>query len=133
MLIFVSGGEDMNERLKEIRLFNELSQSEFGKRIGIESRAHISSLESGKRNITDRIVTDVCREFNVNEKWLRTGNGDMFTNLPEEDVYFKYATQLSNDPLFVSATIAYGKASPEFRKHLLNFFRDIYNNMDEQN
>ena len=50
-----------------------MSQEEFGKRIGIESRGHISSLESGTRSITDRIVKDVCREFNINEEWLRAG------------------------------------------------------------
>ena len=66
----------MNERLKQIRLEHKMSQEEFGRKIGIESRAHISALENGGRNITDRIVNDVCREFNVNENWLRTGEGD---------------------------------------------------------
>ena len=50
-----------------------MSQEEFGKKIGIESRSHISSLEKGNRNITDRIVNDVCREFNVREDWFRNG------------------------------------------------------------
>lgn len=66
----------MNKRLKQIRLEHKMSQEEFGRKIGIESRAHISALENGSRNITDRIVNDVCREFNVNEDWLRTGNGE---------------------------------------------------------
>lgn len=63
----------MNDRLKQIRLDNKMSQEEFGKKIGIESRSHISALEKGNRNITDRIVNDVCREFNVREEWLRDG------------------------------------------------------------
>lgn len=67
----------MNERLKQIRLENKMSQEEFGKKIGIESRSHISALEKGNRNITDRIVNDVCREFNINEDWLRYGKGIM--------------------------------------------------------
>lgn len=66
----------MNERFKKVRLMAGLSQEEFGKKIGIESRGHISALESGNKNITDRIVNDVCREFNVNEEWIRTGNGE---------------------------------------------------------
>lgn len=66
----------LNERFKKVRLMAGLSQEEFGKKIGIESRGHISALESGNKNITDRIVNDVCREFNVNEEWLRTGNGE---------------------------------------------------------
>lgn len=68
----------MNERLKELRLILGLSQEEFGLKIGIKSRAHISSLENGTRNITDRIVGDICSSYNVHEEWLRNGNGEMF-------------------------------------------------------
>lgn len=80
----------MNERLKAIRLHEDidLSQSEFGSRIGIQSRAHISALESGTRKITDRIISDVCREFNVNETWLRTGKGPMFNSSPDANFAF---------------------------------------------
>lgn len=74
----------MEERLKLIRTNAGLSQEEFGNRIGIKSRAHVSSLESGKRTITDRIVSDVCREFNVNELWLRTGQGEMFRTADDD-------------------------------------------------
>lgn len=80
----------MNERLRSIRLHFKLSQEEFGSRIGIESRAHISMLEKGKRTITERIINDVCREFSVNEAWLRTGEGgedNMFTKVSEDDRY----------------------------------------------
>lgn len=72
----------MNNRLKAIRLTLNLSQEEFGSNIGIKSRAHISSLENGTRNITDRIIIDVCREYNISEKWLRTGEGEMFSSTP---------------------------------------------------
>lgn len=84
----------MNERLKQLRLTLNLSQEEFGKKIGIESKAHISSLEKGKRNITDRIIKDICREFNVNEPWLRYGNGTMFEELTESQKLMKYTALL---------------------------------------
>lgn len=71
----------MNDRLKDVRMFYELSQEEFGNKIGIRSRAHISSLEGGTRNITERIVSDVCREFGISEQWFRTGEGEMFPSL----------------------------------------------------
>lgn len=75
----------MNTRLKLIRTAKHMSQEEFGKRIGIESRAHISALENGNRTITDRIIKDVCREFDVNEDWLRTGSGEMFVPLTRDE------------------------------------------------
>lgn len=80
----------MNERFKKVRQKYDLSQEAFAKRIGIGSRAHISALENGSRTITDRIIRDVCREFNVNEVWLRTGEGgdvNMFTKVSEDDRY----------------------------------------------
>ena len=78
----------MNNRLRKIRKERHLSQEEFGKKIGIESRAHISALENGNRTITDRIIKDVCREFSVNEEWLRTGNGDMYKAPNDEVKYY---------------------------------------------
>ncbi len=76
----------MNSRMKQIRLYFNLSQVEFGKKIGIESRSHISGLENGSRNITDRIINDICREFNVREEWLRNGIGDMFEKMTKEEM-----------------------------------------------
>lgn len=74
-----------------------MSQKEFGKKIGIESRAHISSLESGNRNITDRIINDICREFNVSEDWLRYGKGDMYEQLSNQEKLMKYTAFLLKD------------------------------------
>ena len=67
----------MNERLKIIRLKLKLTQDDFAKKIGIKQAA-ISAIEKGIRNVTDRIINDICREFNVNEEWLRNGTGEMF-------------------------------------------------------
>lgn len=68
----------MNERIKELREILKLSQESFGEKIGITSRGHISSVERKQRNVTTRIINDICREFNVNEEWLRFGTGEMF-------------------------------------------------------
>ena len=73
----------MHKRLKQLRIALDLSQSEFGTRIGLRSRGHISALESGMRNISDRIVSDICRVYNINEEWLRTGRGEMFVQVPD--------------------------------------------------
>lgn len=70
----------MNERLKLIRKHFNLSQKEFGEKICL-AQDHISSLEKGRRNITDRTIRDICSTFNVNETWFRNGTGDMFIDL----------------------------------------------------
>ena len=67
----------MNERIKQLRKALNLSQEQLGKRINV-SKPTISLLEKGSRNATERIIGDICREFNINKQWLRTGKGEMF-------------------------------------------------------
>lgn len=72
----------MNERLKSVRKALKLSQDAFAEKLGMKGSA-ISMLESGNRNITEQVVKSICREFNVDYLWLTTGEGEMFTDLPE--------------------------------------------------
>ena len=67
----------MNERLKQIREHFDLSQEEFGSRIGI-TKSSVSLLERGKNNPSDQTIMLVCREFNIDYGWLTTGQGEMF-------------------------------------------------------
>lgn len=69
----------MNERVKKIRLSENLNQSEFADKINI-SRSHLSLIENGVRSVTDRVISDICREFNINENWLRSGEGEMIAH-----------------------------------------------------
>lgn len=68
----------MNERIKQIRSAAKLTQADFAERIGL-SRNYIAQVEMGIRDLSDRAIRDICREFNINEEWLRTGDGDMKT------------------------------------------------------
>ena len=53
------------------------SIGEFADKIGL-SRNFIAQLETGSKAPSDRTILDICKEFSVNETWLRTGAGDMF-------------------------------------------------------
>lgn len=66
----------MKSRLKELRNSLKLSQEKFGAKINL-SQDHISSLENGRRNITNRTIQDICNRFNINEEWLKNGIGEM--------------------------------------------------------
>jgi len=70
----------MNERIKELRLLLGLNQSEFGARIGLRQTS-IANYEKGLRQPLDTVVTSICREFGVNEEWLRTGEGPQFVEI----------------------------------------------------
>ncbi len=66
----------MVRRIIAIRKERGLSQEQFAKKIGL-SRSFINQVETGKRNISDRTISDICETFNVSETWLRTGEGEM--------------------------------------------------------
>ena len=68
----------MKNRIKQIRESQTppLTQEQFGKRVGL-SRNFVWMLERGEREASDRTIRDICKEFRVNETWLRTGAGEM--------------------------------------------------------
>lgn len=67
----------MNHRIKSLRKQLGLNQSEFAARIGVSQTA-VAAWEAGTRNPMDAIIQSICREFGVSERWLRSGEGEMF-------------------------------------------------------
>ena len=61
-----------------------MTQEEFGSKIGIKKNS-LSQIESGKNSLTQQNIVAICKVFNVNESWLRTGEGEMFIELSEDD------------------------------------------------
>ena len=74
----------MDERIKAIRKALGLTQQEFADRLGIQ-RSTIAQYETGRNNPIDAVVSLICREYNVDEVWLRTGIGEMFRPRTRED------------------------------------------------
>jgi transcriptional regulator with XRE-family HTH domain len=70
--------DDMRSRIKSLREELGLSQVDFAKRLGVTS-AHISQIEKGKNNLSDALLKLICKEYYVNEEWLRDGSGLCFT------------------------------------------------------
>lgn len=82
----------IGKRIKEIRKFFDLTQFEFGDKIGLKPTA-IGQMENGTRNVTERTIILLCERYNINENWLRTGEGEMFLGIsPENEV----ASAISN-------------------------------------
>lgn len=73
----------MNERIKKLRKSLGLTQLEFGEQVGVKANT-IGNYEIGLRTPSDAVIRAVCREFNVNEDWLRTGEGEMFNPQDEK-------------------------------------------------
>lgn len=76
--------EAIGERVRCVRKREGLTMEKFGARIGI-SNPSVSTIESGKSNPSNQTIIAICREFGVNESWLRTGAGEMFPPRDEMD------------------------------------------------
>ena len=86
----------MNERIKILRKKLQLTQQEFADKLKI-SRGNIGAYEVGKNAPSDAVIALICKTFNVNETWLRSGEGEMFEELPEEDEVAAYVSDLLED------------------------------------
>ena len=67
----------MKNRILKISKDSKLNQEDFGLRLNL-TKNYISLIETGNRIPSDRTISDICREFNVNEDWLKNGTGDMY-------------------------------------------------------
>lgn len=114
------------ERVKELRKSINYTLDKFGGKLGVQKSA-ISKIEKGENNLTDQMLLSICREFNVSEEWLRTGNGDMFADVLVEDEYFKAATQISKsgDKFAMQAIIEYWKLDDTSKKVLRDYIYKI--------
>lgn len=121
----------MHERLKILRKKLDLTQQAFATKLGLKQNT-IACYELNRTEPSNPVITLICHEFNVNEKWLRTGEGEMFLELPAEDEYFKAATSLSDDPLVVSALVGYYKLNPDERDIVMRYVSSIVHDMDKQ-
>ncbi|MGU8478435.1 helix-turn-helix domain-containing protein [Clostridium perfringens] len=83
----------MNERVKEVRKSLGLTQEQFGKKINM-GRSNLSLIESGKVNVSPRVINDICEKFQVNEYWLRFGKGEMFKVIDDNEQFNKTLADL---------------------------------------
>lgn len=105
----------MNERIRELRKALKLNQTDFGEKIGVK-QATIAGYENGSRQPIDAVITAICREFNVDETWLRTGEGEMFKKRTDNEILTEFAADLvfEADDSFKKAIItAFAKMDDE--------------------
>ena len=74
----------IKDRIKEVRKANKLSQTDFGKSLGV-SRDIIANLETGRVEPTELIKKSISNEFGVSLEWLETGEGEMMQNLSRDE------------------------------------------------
>lgn len=97
----------MKDRIKELRKNKKLTQAEFGKRIGVKGNT-ITTYENGSRVPSEAVIKSICRVFNVNEEWLRTGQGDPYIQLSRDEELAQFFGDVMKGE------------DPDFRRRLLS-------------
>lgn len=122
----------LKERLKALRKELRLTQQEFADRVGI-SRGNIGAYEVGKNAPSDAVISLICREFHVNEEWLRTGNGEMFVEETPDEEFMRMAKAVASGDTeadrMIRRTLMYFYEMDDLgRKTLMNFVKYISGN-----
>ncbi|MDR0629349.1 MAG: helix-turn-helix domain-containing protein [Treponema sp.] len=89
----------VNRRIKQVREALKLSQVQFSRVISLSS-GYLAGVEVEKRKANDRIIKLICSSFNVNETWLKTGEGEMFSLNPDEECTKLVSLYKELDPKF---------------------------------
>ena len=97
----------MNERIRAIREKSGLNQTDFGARLGVKQTT-IAGYENGTRTPIDAVLLTICREFHVNENWLRTGRGDPYIQLSRDEELAQFFGDVMKGE------------DPDFRRRLLS-------------
>lgn len=134
--------EDINKRFRHLREVCDKTQEEWASIIGI-ARTGISLIESGQRSVTEKHIKLLCAEpINgkmVNGEYLRTGEGNMFRELPEEDEVAAYVSELleddGNNPLYTiikEIMRTYSELTPKSQEVLCDFSEKLIKNLKEK-
>lgn len=120
----------MNKRIKELRNKLGMTLEEFGNALGF-SRSSMSNIETGYRNVTDRLIKAIVNTYNVNEIWLRTGEGEMFLETKESHLT-ELAKQYALDDMEIKIVEAFLELSPDKRAAIKEYASILAKNIAEK-
>jgi transcriptional regulator with XRE-family HTH domain len=108
----------LNERLKTIRKTLNLTQKSFAKSIFI-STSYYANIESGQRQVFEKIIDSVCKVYNTNKDWVLTGQGEIFNTKPP-DVRLQELIDI------------YKRLNPHFQEYIIEHIRNLEKIQDNE-
>lgn len=122
----------LNERLRKLRKFLDMTQQSFGAKINIKGNT-IAQWESGRNEPSDSSILLICREYSVNETWLRTGTGEMFVQETPDEEFMRIAKAVASgnsetDRAIRKILIDFYQMDNLGRKALISFIRFLNEN-----
>lgn len=124
----------MQERIRAIRKNAGLTQAEFAERIGVKANT-VTSYETGLRVPSDAVIVSICREFNISESWLRTGEGEMMEKADPDTELAKILGQIagSNDELIKAIIKSYWLLDDKDKAAIRKLVDGLVNEMNKKN
>ena len=126
------------DRVYELRKRLGLTLEKFGEPLGVTKTA-ISRIEKEERAITDQMIKSICLQYNVNEEWLRTGEGEPFKKLSPQEEVAEYVSALLEDgtenPLYeiiIEIMRTYTELSPKSQEVLRDFSKKLMDNIKKK-
>lgn len=114
---------NIGDRIKKVRISLDMTQTEFAKRIGSMQNT-ITRYETNNRNPSASVIALICREFNVNEEWLKTGAGEMFKAAPSSAL-----DALAEEYKLSAASYVmvekFVNLKPEAQEAIFNYLREV--------
>lgn len=124
--------DEIKIRIKKLRAKENMNQTDFAKKLNV-SQNMITRYENGLTIPPDRVISDICREFNVNEEWLRHGTGDMYRKMTKEEETLQHLEKLlknEKNQLRKDIIYAIAKLPPEAWDSIENFIYDLTKKKD---
>lgn len=123
----------MKERIKDLRNSLKLTQQKFADRLGLK-RQTIAAYEIGNIVPSDSTLLLICKEFNVNEEWLRYGTGEMFRIIPEEDETAAIVSNLLEEDnafydIIKGVMKTFDELDPDAQDTLISFSEKLLHNL----
>ncbi|TKI70146.1 XRE family transcriptional regulator [Lysinibacillus mangiferihumi] len=120
----------INERVNYLRKHEfDMTMEDFGQHIQMTKGA-ISYMEKGNRVVSERTIKIICAEFNVNEHWLRTGEGEIFI----QPATFSFDEQIKKSNLSeleIAIMRGYMELDSEVRKAIVQKIESIIQQRSE--
>lgn len=114
----------VNERIKKVRIDQDLSQQKFADKINLSAN-FINLIERGTRNASDRTLNDIAAKFSVNLEWLRTGKGDMYDEESEDVIITALKSEYNLDDIDIEIIRNYINMAPLERQVFKTFINNV--------
>ena len=125
----------LNERLKKLRKKLDLTQREFAEKLHIKQNT-VATYEMGRIIPSDSVVAGICREFNVNEEWLRTDTGEMFIEETPDEEFMRMAKAVAAgdtraDRMIRKTLMCFYEMDDLGKETLMNFIQNLVDSRQE--